>query len=556
MSHYCSGARRGSATSAANHMLSPVLQECSISLPRPLHPPMPPEKRIGIQIRKVYKTDDETAVVNPSAPGDESTKPVSGLSSARNAVSPLKLKTVVAGTTSGGSVVKKSLTYVSPSRDISNDVGSASSSATSPQWVEYPESRGPVALRDIDAVIKIMCDETKSFCRLCYKTFKTSSHTRRHAAVHLNWTRFMCLACGLRTFDEYKAARHVIGSHHNCVEDVKQLNKGGHNLHKAHSCIEDAKNIYREGHYLNKPFLADLSLGETGNRFSNLMSMKLDSGKAYRKIVMEVTEYLQRICPDSLRISETKASDSSFSSIPDSDPLRLSAATSSSSVNSSYELGASTIVEHVMKAPQKLTLKLKRVHLDSVPIKLYPDDTKQLLSKAKSKSLESIIKTITIRSKSPRKLESSTTTEQPEREGCPATDDSHADHSSTGHQSSGSRMRRVIRPPAKRRYPDFPPTFTGSVKRQAGVDSANPDKPTKILLKNIKKTFNDPACPNDKKRMETIKKSETMSSGNKLKINISSLTKKPDNGTRGSPSNKSARAGLQRNVSGPERLSL
>ena len=133
-------------------------------------------KKIGIQIRKVYKTSDGSVVVSSGGPSD----------------SPVK-------------VIETSL-----------------NSSPNIAKVRYLDSRGPLSIDEVNADISKYINYAKARCKACSANWSSKSSLKRHSALHVCWTRFECRFCGLRHYNSYTLQDHIINNHQVHPTDVGQ----------------------------------------------------------------------------------------------------------------------------------------------------------------------------------------------------------------------------------------------------------------------------------------------------------------------------------------------
>ena len=408
----------------------------------------PLSKKIGIQIRKVYKTQSDSVTESND----------SGVVVTR---SPIKLKLVGNPEFQSDAVEGEKATV--------NNVNKLSIHTS----IRYLNSEGPMSIARINREMHTFCNFQKFTCKLCRQRFSSTTSLKRHSASHLSWTRYVCALCGLREFNNFKIRKHLMLDH----------------------SITPAKVSYhfKKAHYFNAPFKDDIMKHVPPAIERSYFSSPSRIEPKLSDIKMEQDQVV-----DDLGDREQEVQAQSEAPL-----LQLLAQNSEQVVPETQSLPTSP------KAPQTLTLKLKRIQLDSPDISKHKvqQEKVKILNKLKSKSLDSIIKSITVSSSS--RIQH-TLSEQPV----------HAAASKKLPEASGlsSRQRRVIRPPAKRKFPDSPETFTGGqAKKQA------------LEIQDISLPFNDK--PTSKKTLPSNSTTESKimrSSGRKLKISLPGLMKRPD----------------------------
>ncbi|XP_047740746.1 uncharacterized protein LOC108680352 isoform X2 [Hyalella azteca] len=249
-----------------------------------------PTKKIGIQIRKVYKTEDKelppTFDLRSTSDNDES----SSLSRINN---------------NDGSGIKFEVGY------------------------KYPNSQGPLSDTFIMGKVMSFCSLEKFRCTLCRKNFCNGSSVRKHAAIHLRWTRFLCLLCGFRDYQECRMVKHVC--------EVHQVQ------------AKETISYYTESHFINGDFRKELILP------SSDLSSSENSLKRKKRAIPNFSDN-EEVSPKRTCTKESQP-------------------------------GPPKLMHDQSTEKQFLKLKLKRVQLD-----VRPSEGPSPIIAGKDKSLESIIK--------------------------------------------------------------------------------------------------------------------------------------------------------------------
>ena len=542
LTHYCHKLNASPSVANVRRLVSPDCNIASMPLPKM----SPPTKRIGIQIRKVYKTESGAVVcqvadkprrLSQDSISDDgqyeeinTTMNSSINSTVCNSVisskerSPLKLKVVKAA-------------------DLQDDAVKH----------EYPESKGPFSSREMDDKVRDICNLSKIMCRLCRKKFHSLTGVRRHAAIHMNWSRFVCSVCGYRTYHRFEITKHVL-------------------KHESDDC--EISDLFEDIHYLNGPFKADIHTASSPSQGSpsKKKTKSEQNNESTVDVLLEVNHNIDTT--DNPAVINGQNCESHTKLIEDQ--------------NKTTKSLAEEPIQEAMKiasSPQTFTLKLKTVNINSSGNVqgAFGKKLQKSISNSKPKSLDSIIKTITVSAKPCEKSDSN--------EKYAATldvkDNSPASKEKTNSSESvPSRQRRVIRAPVKRQYPDSPPTFTGNLSKKQAIalndkpqqQSSGKEKKASItstakdssddnspMRKNVRNLVNATSPIKVKeitgRKSDAKKTSDTKhdvsktSPGKKWKINISSLTKKHDasqgKAKNSSSSNKSKPSNSEMNKGDP-----
>ena len=439
----------------------------------------PHSKRIGIQIRKVYKTDGGSVVLSTD-------------DSLEDTRSPVKLNLVDSNGFNTRTTKSPSKQTLSPSNVQAK--------------LKYINSDGPISVIRINREIHKFCNFSKFTCKLCRQKFSSTTSLKRHSASHLSWTRYACSICGLREFNHFKTRKHIIIDHNILPSNVDRY--------------------FSKVHYFNAPFRKDVQKHippDIERIYLDSAKEQASPTKEYSTLDIDIKEEVEEASDEAQDENEAEAEADEKNKELQSEASLLQILTQNQCSSNTSPVSETRNASTSSKSPQMLTLKLKRIQIDSIiPTELdvrKPDPT----NLAKSKTLDSIIKTITVssisRSKSmPIAEESSTDV----KNMCEALVKSPAK------SGLSSRERRLVRPPAKRQFPDTIPTFTGNAEKKQALEHAKSGEP---VTKNKESTTKSSLRGNVstvqpiENKSELSKDSNRMS-GKKFKISLPGLMRK------------------------------
>ena len=389
------------------HTTSDVLLELPFSKAPIPRKESPPTKKIGIQVRKDYKTEEivvsDDVGRRQSCEGDSASK------------SPIKLRYISEESNSLGHQKE----YIEP---ICNN------NTLNKQPILNYGSKGPLSLSEAEEIMGKFCDLTRNACKICRKRFFSNNNIRRHAAVHMSWTRYSCSHCSFRSYHKFLLLKHLLDLH-NIVES-------------------EAPGSYVDEHYLNDSFKTDISQ-KTSDR-NSLRKSSQDSIDKTNDCISGSKEL-----GDSSNLNSSEMVDVLVEEIIYPKKENLPHQIPAKDEEDKHLKSPSSLSSPDANKPKKMTLKLKKVNLNSIVSEKGKGSLleEKIRSLARSKSSSSYIKTVTVSAKS---------FESPKEESVSRKLPSPV---------SSSRERRTIRPPAKRRYPDSPVCFTSLPSKKSKAET-------------------------------------------------------------------------------------